>query len=165
MEDPFEIYVSKALVEVNWEIEFTELALHFGWAANDVRDICFENTSTRIFPFSLDWWHEYKRLWIEHLNGLLSIGHLENAYSCIIELLWEWINRVLLIYWQTTSGLGQRNHALGILSWSTEELRVLGISLHDVLLLLVWKTTGVILGPLRLESHTSPIFWEVKIQK
>jgi len=79
MEDSFEIDVSEALVEVNGEIEFTKFALEFGTAANDVRDICFEFTSTRIFPFSLDWRHEYKVLWIEHGDGFFIFGQFENA--------------------------------------------------------------------------------------
>jgi hypothetical protein len=44
-------------------------------------------------------------------------------------------------------------------------LRVLGISLFQLLLVLIWKPSRIYLGPSRAESNTAPSIWEVYIDE
>jgi len=165
MEDPLDGHVSQGLVEVDREVEFSHSSSELGGANDDVGAIGFKLASSTVLSFSLDWRHEMEGIFVERLEVALIALQFEYTNCSIVQGLSEWILQVLPIDWKTTTCLSHGDHDFSIVSWSNEELWVLSVSVQKIFLVSAWDTTRVRLGPLGLESNTSPILWEVDVQE
>jgi hypothetical protein len=165
MEDPLDGHVSQGLVEIDREEEFSHSSSKLSGANDDVGAIGFKLASSTVLSFPFDWRHEMERVFVERLEIALIALQFEYTNCSIVQGLSEWILQVLPIDWKTTTCLSHGDHEFSIVSWSHEELWVLSVSVQKIFLVSAWDTTRVGLGPLGLESNTSPILWEVNVQE
>ena len=57
--------VSQILVKIDRQEEFTSFVFEFCGAYNNIRFLLLEFASSGIFPFSLDWRHELKSIFVK----------------------------------------------------------------------------------------------------
>ena len=108
VENSLELDISQGLVEIDVQVEFSDLTLDFGGAHDDVGFAFLKDSSSRVFSLLFDGRHELKFLRVEGGKVLLSLIDLKDSDGSIMELLRERIHRVLATNWKTASQLGQR---------------------------------------------------------